>query len=101
MAVITLGCVGISQGTDLPVVGTHVGFQVLFMARTALVGHRKFERIVARTGDGVGGVTVGAHRRFHILFLHHGLAVHRTRVRLQLVFVALGAAGLRNAQSHR
>ena len=99
MAVVALGRVGVAQGIDLSVVGRFVRFVLGFVATAALPGHGELERIGRGVADRVGAVTVSASRRLGVLLVHDFLAMHGTCVGVQLIRMAVLAAGLGNAQA--
>ncbi len=97
VAVKTLGRVGVAQRVHLSVVGFGVGLQAFGVAAAAVPGDRQLGRVLRRIFDVVGGMAIRADRRHRVLVVQHCLAVHRRRVLLAFLGVAL-AARVRNAQ---
>ena len=97
VAVEALRGIGEAQRVDLPVVGPHVGLQLLVMAIAAVLGDQQPGRVEPRVLNVMGGVAVRADRRFRIAVLQGLLAVHRGLVGLELLGVAC-AAGIRQVE---
>ena len=99
MAVVALGGVGIPQRVDLAVVGGLVGGVLVLVAVAAVGGDRQLDRPRRGVAHPVRAVAVGTHGRLGVAFVDRFLAVHRTRVVLDRLFVAVGPAQRRAVQS--
>src|SRR5512135_1468344 len=97
-AIEPLGAIGVAELVHLSVIGFGIGLQALLVAIAAVLRDRKLGRVLGRVLDVVGGVAIGADRRDRNLVLQHQLAVHRGRIQLALLDMAL-AAYVRNGQA--
>ena len=91
VAVEALRGVGETQTGDLAMIGGEVGSLFEFVAITAVLGDGQLHRVSLRRGDCVSRVAIGADGGLGVFLLHHQLAVHGSRIRLLLLFVAAAA----------
>jgi len=98
MAVEALGRVGEAQRVDLAVIGLGIGLEAFGVTVAAVLGDDELGLVPRRILDVVGRMAIGADGRIRVAVLQHRLAVHRGRIQLALLHVAL-AAGVRQVQA--